>query len=231
MRWQRIRKRAVQLLQQLDLFQDYKSRLVMGIGENKAKNQIEQAIFYVNAGSDDFAFTYFHDGIGQKNKTEPRDLQRLLEQGARKIAVNGLPPLGCIPVGITLLPQPAKNIEDKARTCIGYVNAISLDFNSCSRKSWRIAESTSNKIVYIDFVEPLLDVIQNPHEYGYTEANKGCCGTGLSKLAHNATQQLRFVLIPTSAYSGMQHTQLRRHIISFSEAILQPLMTSLGANF
>lgn len=96
-----------------------------------------------------------------------QSLQRLLEQGAWKIAVNGLPPLGCFPVGITLLPQPAKNIEDKAWTCIGYVNAISLDFNSMLQEELEDLQSQhpETKIVYIDFVEPLLDVIQNPHEY------------------------------------------------------------------
>ncbi|KAI8552266.1 hypothetical protein RHMOL_Rhmol06G0253600 [Rhododendron molle] len=196
---------ALQLFKQIDIFKEYKLRLENAIGKKKADSQIEQAIFYVNAGSDNFAFTYFHDGIGQPNKN-PRDYERfllsfirrffkdLLEQGAQKIAVNGLPPLGCIPVGITLLPQPAKNIEDKARTCIGYVNAISQDFNSMLQEELEDLQSQhlKTKIVYIDFVEPLLDVIQNPHEYGYTEVNKGCCGTGLSEIGTqcNATTSL-----------------------------------------
>ncbi|KAG5545866.1 hypothetical protein RHGRI_018131 [Rhododendron griersonianum] len=162
-----------------------------------------------------------------------QSLQRLLEQGARKIAVNGLPPLGCIPLGITLLPQPAKNIEDKAWTCIGYVIAISLDFNSMLQEELEDLQSQhpETKIVYIDFVEPLLDVIRNPHEYGYAEANKGCCGTGLSKIGTQCNATTSLCSDSVKCVFWMQHTQLRRHIISFSEAILQPLMTSLGANF
>ncbi|XP_058217587.1 GDSL esterase/lipase At5g45960-like [Rhododendron vialii] len=220
---------ALQLSDQLKSFQQYRARLEKAIGKKKADSQIEQAIFYVNAGSDDFALTIYptllqeltmspiciranarissniaciHISLSPLAKIQAKiymliffqSLQRLLEQGARKIAVNGLPPLGCIPVGVTLLPQPAKNIQDKARTCIGYVNAISLDFNSMLQEELEDLQSQhpEAKIVYIDFVEPLLDVIQNPHEYGYTEVNKGCCGTGFSEIGTqcNATTSL-----------------------------------------
>ncbi|KAE9458005.1 hypothetical protein C3L33_10095, partial [Rhododendron williamsianum] len=68
---------ALQLFKQIDIFKEYKLRLENAIGKKKADSQIEQAIFYVNAGSDDFAFTYFHDGIGQPNKN-PRDYEQFL---------------------------------------------------------------------------------------------------------------------------------------------------------
>ncbi|KAI8552265.1 hypothetical protein RHMOL_Rhmol06G0253500 [Rhododendron molle] len=68
----------------------------------------------------------------------------------------------------------------------------------------------------------------------YTEVNKGCCGTGVSEIGTqcNSTTSLcsdanKYVFWD----AGMQPTQLRRQMKSFSKAILQPLMTSLGASF
>ncbi|KAG5550437.1 hypothetical protein RHGRI_015409 [Rhododendron griersonianum] len=112
----------------------------------------------------------------------------LLDQGAKKIAVNGLPPLGCIPVGITLLPKnPTKSQVDSSprkRKCLDYVNDISKDFNALLREALEELQSQSpkTKITYIDFEEPLLRIIQNPFDYGFTEVSKGCCGTGLFEI-------------------------------------------------
>ncbi|XP_058219740.1 GDSL esterase/lipase At5g45960-like [Rhododendron vialii] len=190
---------AIQLIDQLENFKQYKERIAKTIGTEKAKRKIEKALFYVNAGSDDFAFTYFQDGRNQENKRTPQQydqvllyfirqfLQRLLDQGARKIAVNGLPPLGCIPVGITLLPATPRNtqvVTRSQRQCLDYVNVISSDFNSMLQEELDDLQSEHPeiKITYIDFEEPLLDVIENPDDYGYTEVNKGCCGTGVSEI-------------------------------------------------
>ncbi|KAI8552262.1 hypothetical protein RHMOL_Rhmol06G0253200 [Rhododendron molle] len=174
---------AIQLFDQMENFKQYKERLVKTIGTKKAKRKIEKALFYVNAGSDDFAFTYFQDGKDQENRRTPQQyeqvllyfvrqfLQRLLDQGARKIAVNGLPPLGCIPVGITLLPATPRNTQAVTRSqrkCLDYVNVISSDFNSMLQEELDDLQSEHPeiKIAYIYFEEPLLDVIQNPDDYG-----------------------------------------------------------------
>ncbi|XP_058217012.1 GDSL esterase/lipase At5g45960-like [Rhododendron vialii] len=113
-------------------------------------------------------------------------------QGARKFAVNGLPPLGCIPIGITKLPpnpentKPVKNSKCK---CLEYVNDISQEFNSLLQEKLQDLESilSETKIAYIDFEESLLDAIQNPNSYGFNEVNKGCCGTGLTEIGINRT--------------------------------------------
>ncbi|XP_058215585.1 GDSL esterase/lipase At5g45960-like [Rhododendron vialii] len=191
---------AIQMWVQLDYFKKYKARLQKKMGKKKANNQIKQALFYVNAGSDDFAFTYFQDGAGGQTRQSPREyeqfllpfiqqfLQGLLDQGAEKIAVNGLPPLGCIPIGITLLPKnPTKSqvdISPRKRKCLDYVNDISKDFNALLREALEELQSQSpnTKITYIDFEKSLLRIIQNPFDYGFTEVSKGCCGTGLYEI-------------------------------------------------
>jgi phospholipase/lecithinase/hemolysin len=191
---------AIQMWDQLDYFKQYKTKLQKKIGKKKADNQIKKALFYVNAGSDDFAFSYFQDGGGRRKTLSPREygqyllpfiqqfMQGLLDEGAENIAVNGLPPLGCIPVGITLLPKNPTNSQvasDRTkRKCLDYVNVISEDFNVLLRKALEEMQSKwpKTKIAYIDFEEPLLHVIKNPDDYGFTEVNKGCCGTGLKEI-------------------------------------------------
>ncbi|KAI8556859.1 hypothetical protein RHMOL_Rhmol05G0288500 [Rhododendron molle] len=96
--------RAIQIVEQFNYFKKYKVKLQKKVGRKKAQEQIKKALFYVSAGSDDFAFTYFQGGRRALTPPEYEQfllarirsfLQGLVDQGARKIAVNGLPPLGC----------------------------------------------------------------------------------------------------------------------------------------
>ncbi|CAL5335081.1 GDSL esterase/lipase At5g45960-like [Camellia sinensis] len=195
---------ATSMLDQLEEFKVYKGKLQRKLGKRIANREIRRALFYVNAGSDDFALSYFGDGnptttssgsIPQKITPEEYEqsllkrvkqfVQGLWYQGARKIAVNGLPPLGCIPIGITRLPPTPGNSQD-ARNCVEYVNAISKDFNLLLQDELKALQNKfpkfGTKIAYIDFEQPLLDIIQNPDEYDFSEVNKGCCGTGLYEI-------------------------------------------------
>ncbi|KAL6987752.1 hypothetical protein U1Q18_013500 [Sarracenia purpurea var. burkii] len=175
---------AIPMSKQLEYFKQYKAKLEKKMGKKKAEEQIKKALFYINAGSDDFAFTYFGDGSGQTIRQKTYKLpdyeqfllqlmqqfiQGLSEQGARKIAVNGLPPLGCIPVGITLLPRNSKTTSPR-RNCLDYVNKVARDFNLLLQNELNAMHSNLSKlgtqITYIDFEQPLLDVIQNPDTYG-----------------------------------------------------------------
>lgn len=98
-------------------------------------------------------------------------MQGLWVEGARRFAVNGLPPLGCIPIGITNLPPNPKDLQavsNGERKCLGYVNDVSEEFNSLLQKKLVDLQSklSETKIAYIDFEESLLDAIQNPNDFG-----------------------------------------------------------------
>ena len=58
-------QKAIPMSEQLENFKQYKVKLQKKIGRKRAGDQIKKALFYVNAGSDDFAFSYFGDGKGQ----------------------------------------------------------------------------------------------------------------------------------------------------------------------
>ncbi|XP_058217009.1 GDSL esterase/lipase At5g45960-like [Rhododendron vialii] len=162
--------KAIQIVEQFNNFKKYKVKLQKKVGRKKAQEQIK----YASAGMDDFAFTYFQDG--RRTLTPPQYqcppqyeqflvarirlfLQGLvLDQGARKIAVNGLPLLGCIPIVIFLTPTNPPFAPRSQRKCLDYVNAIVKDFNALLREALIQLQRKwpETKIAYIDFEEPLL---------------------------------------------------------------------------
>ncbi|ESR38638.1 GDSL esterase/lipase EXL3 [Citrus sinensis] len=93
--------------------------------------------------------------------------------GARRIGVLSLPPIGCVPVQRTLN-------GGIARGCSDFANQAAQIYNS---KLQSVVDSLSkefpdSRFVYFDIYNPLNSLIQNPPQYGFEVADKGCCGTG-----------------------------------------------------
>ncbi|KAE9447692.1 hypothetical protein C3L33_20410, partial [Rhododendron williamsianum] len=62
----------------VELFQKVQAKLQKKVGRKKAKEQIKKALFYVSAGSDVFAFTYFQDGNGGLRTQTPQEYEQFL---------------------------------------------------------------------------------------------------------------------------------------------------------
>jgi len=90
-------------------------------------------------------------------------LQGLCDFGAERIVVAGLPPIGCLPIIITL--NAKDGIHD--RSCIEPHNAIAYDYN---RKLQALLQdySTSRRVhvIYADIYNPLLDLVLFPTKHG-----------------------------------------------------------------
>ncbi|KAK0578789.1 hypothetical protein LWI29_016208 [Acer saccharum] len=103
----------------------------------------------------------------------------LQEEGARKIVVTGLPPMGCLPAVITL------NSEDAIlqRGCIDKYSTVAREYNQMLQNELKSmhfgsANNIDAKIYYFDIYGPMIDMIQGPAKLGFDEVNNGCCGTG-----------------------------------------------------
>lgn len=99
--------------------------------------------------------------------------QQLYGMGARRIGVTSLPPLGCLPAAITLFGHGSNG-------CVQRLNRDSQSFNG---KMNATVDSLSRrysdlKIAVFDIYTPLHDLATNPQAQGFTEARRGCCGTG-----------------------------------------------------
>ncbi|KAJ8764249.1 hypothetical protein K2173_005989 [Erythroxylum novogranatense] len=172
---------VVSLRGQVDLFRDYVQKIMAAVGEERADSIVSQSFYFVCIGSDDIANTYpFRKA--QYDIDSYTDLmviyassfyKELYGVGARKIAILGLPPIGCVPSQRTL----SGGIE---RECSDFSNHGAVLFNSkiSSTIDHLNKELPDVRMVYGDVYNPLLSLIKTPAQYGFVEATKGCCGTG-----------------------------------------------------
>lgn len=92
-------------------------------------------------------------------------VQGLLEMGAKKVAVVGLPPIGCVPAVITLHSDNAL----LHRGCIQNLSAVARDYNRRLQDKLVALERRSTRgtaIVYVDIYSPIAQMVSNPQNYG-----------------------------------------------------------------
>lgn len=180
---------VISLPQQLEYFKEYKRKLAMVVGEERANSIVTNSLYLLVAGSNDISNTYF---ILQGRKLQydissytdlmlnfaSEFVNELYQLGARRIGVFSAPPIGCVPSQRTLA-------GGFARVCAEPYNQAALLFNSKLSDKLDTLTTTllDSRIVYIDIYSPLLDLIQYPQKYGFSEANRGCCGTGKIEVA------------------------------------------------
>ncbi|MQM00865.1 hypothetical protein Taro_033609 [Colocasia esculenta] len=192
---------VIPVLHQLDYFKDYLAKLDLLMGRRRSQDLIRQAVFVVSAGTNDFVVNYLSVPIRQQRfnlqdyqnfllhnirdflQFEEFDQQGLEELGAQKIVVVGLPPMGCLPIVITL--NWKGGFGD--RGCIQAYNALSRDFNEKLQIELRYLQSRfaadGGQILYANIYDPLINLILSPSKFGFADAANGCCGTGLVEAA------------------------------------------------
>lgn len=88
-------------------------------------------------------------------------MQKLYDLGCRRMTVSGLPPLGCMPVVITI-NSPLR------RTCVEKVNSDAQIYNA---KLVKLLSELQKKLpgsilAYGDSYTPLMELITNPEKHG-----------------------------------------------------------------
>ncbi|EOY04623.1 GDSL-like Lipase/Acylhydrolase family protein, putative [Theobroma cacao] len=178
---------VIPVSKQLDLFESYKAKLGGIVGETEAENIIKNSLVVISAGTNDFGFNYYilphrrrqFDIKGYQDflQTAIQDyVKALYNQGCRRIAVAGLPPMGCLPLLITARPKFPFD-----RTCLEDENADAVSYNQKLVKLLPRLQASlpGSRIVYADVYTPLIDMVNNAQKYGFTVTNRGCCGTGI----------------------------------------------------
>ncbi|XP_020227207.1 GDSL esterase/lipase APG [Cajanus cajan] len=175
---------AIPLSQQLSYFKEYQGKLEKVAGSKKAASIIKDALYLLSAGSSDFVQNYYVNPWINKAVTPDQYGSYLVGEfssfvkdlyglGARRIGVTSLPPLGCLPAARTLFGFHENG-------CVSRINTDAQGFNK------KINSAAANlqkqlpglKIAVFDIYKPLYDLVQSPSKFGFSEANRGCCGTG-----------------------------------------------------
>lgn len=92
-------------------------------------------------------------------------MQSLHNLGARRILVAGLPPVGCLPLQMTLA---ALRLSPRPQGCIAEQNAAAESYNAKLQRMLTKFQSGSpgTKAVYVDIYSPLMDMVDQPQKYG-----------------------------------------------------------------
>ncbi|KAJ1439967.1 SGNH hydrolase superfamily [Sesbania bispinosa] len=163
---------VIDLQTQLRNFEEVRKSLAEKLGENKAKELISEAIYFISIGSNDYMGGYLGNpkmqesynpeqyiGIVIGNLTQA--VQTLYEKGARKFGFLSLSPLGCLPSLRALNPEASKGgcFEAASALALAHNNALSNVLTSLEHILKGFMYSNSN------FYDWLQDRINSPTNY------------------------------------------------------------------
>ncbi|KAK9683458.1 hypothetical protein RND81_10G142400 [Saponaria officinalis] len=215
--------RAIDLTTQVNNFQQVLARMERSVGVNKTGWTVENAVFLISVGSNDMLFNYYDLPIRRLkyttsgysdfiiSKIQPI-IQSLYSQGARRFVVVGLPPLGCLPIQVTV-----GSIFHR-RKCVDKQNAAAQVYNGKLQNflNQLPSQCPDAKFAYGDIYSPLIDMINNPSKYGFEETLEGCCGTGDLEAGSLCNDKARTCPNPSNHvfWDSIHPTQAAFHVIA-----------------
>ncbi|KAJ3708722.1 hypothetical protein LUZ61_012427 [Rhynchospora tenuis] len=157
--------------------------------DTKLNIYLSKCIYGVSMGSNDYLNNYFMPDIYPTSQTYTpsayakvlveefsRQLLKLHDLGARKFAVFGLGPIGCIPFELARMNNVNKS------TCNEEQNKAIELFNSevlqLVKRFNNNTDISGAKFVYGNIYDGFKDLLSNGAAYGFTVTNKSCCGVG-----------------------------------------------------
>ncbi|KAI3688135.1 hypothetical protein L1987_81843 [Smallanthus sonchifolius] len=181
---------TIPLSKQLGYYKEYQTKLVGIAGQLNATSIINGSIYLISSGSSDFVQNYYVNPLLYEVYTPEQFsdiliqayshfIQELYQLGARKIGVSTLPPIGCLPASITIFGEDSNECVTKMNSVADHFNKM-LNATSLTLKS----KLSGLNLVVLDIYHPLLDLTQKPTDYGFFEARKACCGTGLVETSY-----------------------------------------------
>ncbi|KAM0880354.1 hypothetical protein ACQ4PT_033631 [Festuca glaucescens] len=104
-----------------------------------------------------------------------RAVQELYEAGVRRVAVVGVPPLGCAP----RVMWEGLHLVD-GRGCVEEANELVQGYNERveARLDALRPQLPGADVVFCDVYKGVMEMITNPGTYGFEEARDACCGLG-----------------------------------------------------
>ncbi|XP_050215438.1 GDSL esterase/lipase At1g71250 [Mercurialis annua] len=108
--------------------------------------------------------------------TYARQLYALYSVGLRKFLIAGIGPLGCI-------PNQRGSGQSPPDRCVDYVNQILGSFNEGLKSLVdQLNKSCKGSIfAYGNTYAAVGDILNNPSTYGFSVADRGCCGIGRNR--------------------------------------------------
>ncbi|CAN1799520.1 GDSL esterase/lipase At4g26790 [Linum perenne] len=177
---------VIPLWKELEYYEEFQGKLSSYLGNDKANEVLREALYLISIGTNDFLENYY---IARNFITE------LHQRGAQKITITGLPPMGCLPL------ERATNIFFGSY-CIEEYNNVAKDFNE---KLSEVVTDLNKNLPAIQAVlsspyDMVMEMIDNPTRFGFKNAAKACCGTGLFEMSYMCNKRNPFTCSDASEY-------------------------------
>nr|GLL23041.1 GDSL esterase/lipase At4g26790-like [Ipomoea trifida] len=199
---------VIPLWKEVEYYKDYQKKLRAYAGETKANHIIQESLYVVSIGTNDFLENYYLGGrrssqytveqfqvflVGQAEKF----VREIYALGARKISLGGLPPMGCLP-----LERTTNYLGGHGDGCNEEYNAVALHFNGLLNGLVKKLnkELPGIKILYADTYFILLQIIRKPSAFGFDVASVACCGTGLFEMSYLCDRMNMFTCTDANKY-------------------------------
>ncbi|KAK9091971.1 hypothetical protein Syun_026882 [Stephania yunnanensis] len=215
---------VIPLWKQIEYFKDYKTKLSSYLGKTKAEETIQEALFVTSLGTNDFVVDYYVSPSRPSQFTieeyqnflagiAEEFIREMYTLGARRVAVAGLPPIGCLPVIRSV------NFNAEMGGCREDLNNLARDFGGkvSGVVSKLSRELKGTKMVFLDLVDKPLQIIRNPHLYGLENVGRACCGTGTFEFAYACHEPDPFTCTNASTYAfwdSVHPTEVLYHIVA-----------------
>lgn len=156
----------------MEYYKEFQSKLRGYLGDDIANHHLRESLHLISIGTNDFLENYYIFPT-RSSKYSVDEYQNFLIQiasnfirelynlGARKIAIGGLPPMGCLPL------ERTTNIFFGSE-CIEEFNNVAVDFNKKlqGRVMGLKQELSGVQLVQTNAYDKLLEMIQNPSQFG-----------------------------------------------------------------
>ncbi|KAI6691463.1 hypothetical protein NL676_028291 [Syzygium grande] len=170
---------------QINCFNKTKEVFNAKIGKEAANKLCNKALFFIGLGSNDYVNNFLQPFLADGQQythdeflellisTLDQQLTRLHTLGAQKIIFHGLSPLGCI---------PSQRVKSKQRECLHRVNDWVLVFNARVQKLLTSLNQRlpNARFTFADTYQAVLDLINNPTNYGFKVSHTSCCNVDTS---------------------------------------------------
>ncbi|XWS09752.1 hypothetical protein CRYUN_Cryun39dG0016200 [Craigia yunnanensis] len=191
---------------ELEYYKEYQSKLRGYLGIDKANQHLSESLHLISMGTNDFLENYY---IFPTRSSEfsvdkyqnfligiaSNFIRELYKLGARKIAIGGLPPMGCLPL------ERTTNMFFGSE-CIEEYNNVAKDFNKKLQGSVTELKQELGgiQLVQLSVYDKVLEMIQNPSQFGFESAERACCGTGLFEMSYLCDKMNPFTCSDANKY-------------------------------
>ncbi|MFS8026662.1 putative triacylglycerol lipase [Helianthus anomalus] len=158
-------------------------------GSYLASDYLQKCFYHIGFGSNDYLNNYFITAVYETSsmftveeftkvliQQYRRQILKLYNYGARKVALHGLGPIGCTPYEMSR--------HSSNESCVEYINTAVQLFNHYLKLLVDELNNNSRlqnaKFIYLNFYDMSMEVIQQPSAFGFRVVKNACCGTGLN---------------------------------------------------